>query len=549
MAQPARNGPTNATEPGAVQPPPPEACSDNPNNPAVESDVSRRPPHAPSAPEIFCPPTALHQSDDEASASASCSTAATDEPRAPSRRVRPYKSVPATFFAGSYYNGFKTIDEPPAISCTEEFMALYSLPAEALTYEPCAGDIITCFRNGDRERKVHNNTILTSVELDQLAAMKVEAKAQGLAFYPSVTSMATRFLSLARNDPNKAIKYMQETQRWREQYFQDGPVTDAQVEADLAHGIVYFTGRDQALRPAIVVRAARIPKQWYRDRSLDKFIRLLVFCMEYFLRYMVVPGRVENLSVIVDLSGLCLSQVPLGPLGEVYRVMSHHYSARVFKFYVCNMPPALSAIAGLARNFLTDRQKQKLNVLDDVKALRADFALHQLEEDFGGSRPNFSSFFPFALNPGPYTAGFAGAQDTSAAPDVHRVQSETGAIGRLWDPKQSAEQNTRLEYCVEAIPILERCGLPVPQELRVEFQTPTGTSTGKCFSATAARPPLSPRSATPCDDDISSQDATPVSPGEEPDAPFDFEGVGVDEVPSRPVLQDGGRGCLVCWSF
>lgn len=45
--------------------------------------------------------------------------------------------------------------------------------------------------------------------------------------------------------------------------------------------------------------------------------------MEYMLRYLVVPGRVENLCVIVDMKGVGLSQVarcalPLPPSASMW---------------------------------------------------------------------------------------------------------------------------------------------------------------------------------------------------------------------------------------
>lgn len=404
------------------------------------------------------------------------------------RRLRSLRTVPANFLEGSSYNGFKTIPEMHAFECSEGSMAPYSLPAEALTFVPASQDVITVFRNGDRERKIHNNVPLSKTETDQLAAMRREAKSRGLSFYPSVTAMATRFLSRARMDPCKAVKFMKDTQDWREQYFKNGPVTDEQIRQDMQHGIVYFTGRDSALRPTIVVRAARIPQQWYKDRCIDRFIRILIFCMEYFLRYMTVPGKVENLSVIVDLQGLGLPQVPLGPLGEVYKVMSHHYIGRVFKFYICNMSTTLGAIAGMAKSFLTDRQKQKLHILDDVRELRKEFALHQLEEDLGGTRPAVTQYLPFSLNPGPYTAGYEGEPDFTVEPEVHNILSLAGAIGKLWDPKCTEEQNCRLEYGPQAARIFRMCGLPLPLELRLELETPLSVVTGRCFQREPSDP-------------------------------------------------------------
>jgi len=148
--------------------------------------------------------------------------------------------------------------------------------------------------------------------------------------------------------------------------------------------------------------------------------------------------------------------------------MSQHYIGRVFKFYVVNMSSGLSMIAGMAKGFLTDRQKQKLNMLDDVSELRKEFAVSQLEQDLGGSRPEVKTFFPFDLLPGPFDAGYEGPPEADAVPNAHEILSHAGSMGRLWDPKLSAKDNTKFEYGHNALRTLERCNLPVPSELRYD---------------------------------------------------------------------------------
>jgi len=374
--------------------------------------------------------------------------------------------MPASLLDACSCNGFKAIPEIPSLECSEANIAPFTMPGEAFAFQPPPDAVVTHFKNGDSERKIHLNIELTGPELDRLNQMRQEAKTVGGEFYPSVASMATRFLSRARMDPKKAVKLMKATQEWRRDYFKNGPVSDAEIAEDIKHGIVYFTGRDCNLRPAIVIRAARIPQQWYKDRCVDRFIRMLIFCMEYFVRYMVVPGKIENLSVIVDLQGLGISQVPVGPLGEVYSVMSQHYIGRVYRFYCCNVSYMLSSIAGVVKGLLTDRQKQKLCMLDSVNELRKDFALHMLEEDLGGSRPGVTRFFPFPLEPGPFEAGHSAGPSRDAVPLAHEVLTVAGALGRLWDPKLSKQENRRLEYGPRAAEILESCGVPVPREAR-----------------------------------------------------------------------------------
>ncbi|CAE8585793.1 unnamed protein product, partial [Polarella glacialis] len=133
-----------------------------------------------------------------------------------------------------------------------------------------------------------------------LRLLQDEARAQGVALLPSVAAAATRYLSHARGDHKRALKLMEETQEWRLSYFQR-PLTGASLAEDLKLGIVYFTGFDKALRPVLVFRASRLPSAWHRERRYDKVIRVLLFCLEYFLRYMVVPGKIESLNVLVDL--------------------------------------------------------------------------------------------------------------------------------------------------------------------------------------------------------------------------------------------------------
>jgi hypothetical protein len=375
---------------------------------------------------------------------------------------------------GPITNGFITLKEAPALRCKESNVAPYTMPHEALNFVPQGEDIVCLFKNGDKERKIHNNIELDDAEKAALAELQREAKEQNCAFLPSITAMATRFLSRARGDPKKAITLMQATQSWRLEYFKSGPVADDQVAEDLRLGIVYFSGRDSSLRPTIVVRPRRIPQEWYKLKCIDRMIRVLIFCMEYMLWYMLLPGRIENTNVIIDLKGLGLSQLPIGPLNDVYKVMSHHYIGRVFKFYVVNLTWVLSTISGAVKALLTDRQKQKLCILDDVKALGKDFALHQLEEDLGGSRPVIEDFFPFPCPPGPFKKEDRSGPVKGAPEGSHKVLAPTAEArqGRLFDPSKSKEDNIALDYSEDAYDLFERCKLPIPPNCKKVQEPP-----------------------------------------------------------------------------
>eukprot|EP00747_Dinoflagellata_sp_TGD_P072006 gnl/TRDRNA2_/TRDRNA2_157289_c0_seq1.p1 gnl/TRDRNA2_/TRDRNA2_157289_c0~~gnl/TRDRNA2_/TRDRNA2_157289_c0_seq1.p1 ORF type:complete len:612 (-),score=88.95 gnl/TRDRNA2_/TRDRNA2_157289_c0_seq1:240-1805(-) len=400
-------------------------------------------------------------------------------------------------------NGFKSVPEPEAVRVSPEHIAPYTQPEEAFTFKPTSSGLIASFSNGDSERLIHCNVELNSSELKTLKKLQDLARRQGKAFMPSITSAATRYLSDSRDDHEKALTKMQATQDWRMEYFgRGGPISDERVMEDMKLGIIYISGRDSSLRPAIIVRPSRIPQAWYDAEDLDRFVRLVIFCLEYFLRYMVIPGRVESNVVICDLAGLSLSHVPLKALRAVHQILTGHYLGRNFRIYICNMPWVFKAIATIAIAILSDRQQQKLVFVgSDFQELRRDFAPHQLESDFGGTHPPFCDFYPFPLLPGPFGQKAKGPHQ-DAEPNLHEALDATGVRGRIWDPAASAATNTRLELARgEAVERLLQCcpelrsvaavgeeprpiaegdlaaGVPTGGK-HIDFVEPAGTSTG-----------------------------------------------------------------------
>mmetsp|Transcript_39253 Transcript_39253/g.108150 ORF Transcript_39253/g.108150 Transcript_39253/m.108150 type:complete len:494 (-) Transcript_39253:242-1723(-) len=412
-------------------------------------------------------------------------------------------------------NGFYSLPEPEAITVSEENIARLSLPQQALTYEPPEDLVVYKFKNGDKERKIHCHTELTEVELKQLSDMQREAIRQNLAFFPSVSVMATRYLSRARGDVKKALQLMTSTQEWRTKYFGSGPISDKSIEEDLGHGIVYFVGRDCGLRPTLVCRANRIPQTWYKEKQTDKLIRVLIFCMEYMIRFMLVPGRVEGNNLVVDLKGLSASQVPLKELSKLYSIMSSHYVGRVFKFYIINLSTMLSLIASAATGLLTDRQKQKMNILSNVKVMASDFALHQLEEDHGGSTKMYESFFPFPLQSGPFEAGDASGPEPDAVPRVDKVFTSQTCRGRLWDTKRSREENLEPVYALEAAEVFKQCNLPLPKLLEEKVQRAQRAAelrASKVSEKNGVSTPSTPRNAEVADTPASCLPTSPSNP-------------------------------------
>mmetsp|Transcript_26684 Transcript_26684/g.48922 ORF Transcript_26684/g.48922 Transcript_26684/m.48922 type:complete len:464 (-) Transcript_26684:82-1473(-) len=357
-----------------------------------------------------------------------------------------------------FINGFPALPEPVALSIEDSgSIATYSMPQEVLTFTPQPRDVVQPFGNGDSERMIFCNTELTKTELMWLDNCRAAAIANKEAFIPSVTVAAGRFLGDVGGNVNIALERMRDAQDWRLDYLQDGPITDTQVKDDLLKGIMYFAGRDASLRPLLVVRPSQIPVALARDPNCaDRFNRAFMFLMEYFLRYMVVPGRVENICVLLDLKDVSVKQVPLSALMEIKKVLSQQNAGRVYRFYICNMPVVLAAIATVVKAAMTERQRQKIRFIHDCKEMRQYFALHQLEQSLGGSRPSADRKFPFPLLPGPFDAGYAGGPRDNAVPNLHKLLTTEGARGRVWNPEKSKEDNTKLELALGGGAMLRR---------------------------------------------------------------------------------------------
>jgi hypothetical protein len=337
------------------------------------------------------------------------------------------------------------------------------VPQEALEFEADDATVVNRFRNDDSERMIHCNTKLDDSEILWLAQCRHEAARRGDVFLPSFILAAGRFLGDEKGDVHVALERMRAAQAWRLNYFQGGPILDSSIAGDLALGILYFGGRDLALRPALVVRPSRIPTHLVDENCSDRFNRLFLFCMEYFLRYMVVPGRVENIVVILDLANISLSQLPsISSLMEMKTVMCQQDAGRVFRFYIVNMPMILRAVSTVVQSAMTERQRQKMRFVRLFKDMRKDFALHQLEVDLGGTAPIHQTFLPFPLPPGPFEAGYRMGARLEPVANVHRA-FKVGPRGRLWDAGKSHRENTELEFTSEGTSILEECGLQAPQ--------------------------------------------------------------------------------------
>lgn len=353
-------------------------------------------------------------------------------------------------------NGFLTVRELPMVYAVPKNVAAYSMPLEAIMREPRESEIVNVFKSGGAERMIACNVELSDEEQIQMKRLRDLARARGVRLIPSIAANAPRFLGEAKGDHVSALDSMVATQEWRYSFFADGPIRDHEMLEDLQSGVVYFTGRDSALRPALVVRPSRLTSDQVDPKAPWRLTRLLVFCMEYFARYMMIPGRVESVCVVLDLLGITLAHIPRVALPEIHKALSRQPSGRVARFYVCHMPRLLNVISSLVQAQLTEKQRFKIMFVRRIEELAIHFAAHQLEKSLGGCRPNVTKFYPFPLEPGPFAARSTAMPNADAERGLHQALSPAGRRGRLWDTSKSKAENSRIEFGpkAEKFPVL-----------------------------------------------------------------------------------------------
>ena len=79
------------------------------------------------------------------------------------------------------------------------------------------------------------------------------------------------------------------------------------VEDFLTHGITYVYKRDKGHRPIIIINVERLIAA---ASDVETMVYLANFQIDYVIRNCLLPGVIENWTVIVDMNNVGLTQIP-----------------------------------------------------------------------------------------------------------------------------------------------------------------------------------------------------------------------------------------------
>lgn len=330
---------------------------------------------------------------------------------------------------------FSIVTGKHTLALTEPVGA-FVLPQEIFSFAPNACDEET------RERRICCHTPLRVEETSAIHACRDLAEEMGLAILPEMIPNIPRYLNMARGDTQRAVLALWDTQVWRTNFFAK-PLSDTEpLGEDLRSGFAYLASRDNNLRPVLIIRAS-VAESLSLNEPVRRCLQVLVFCMEFALRYMLLPGRAEQVSVVLDLMGAGMSAGRI--LRPVFKLLSRHYAGRFFKVYIINATMFFSPRWTFGKLASTLR----MNVLRHPSDLLGFVPDDQLEQKFDGNRPDVPQYYPFVFQPQ--------EPNGKAIPDCVSAVDDQTMIGALEDSPRWASA---------AADVFARCGLTIPDSMR-----------------------------------------------------------------------------------
>jgi len=299
-------------------------------------------------------------------------------------------------------------DQVPSIGGIVDLKRPHSeflLPSEVALFEPSQAEI---FHAGSGARQIFLNTPLTPAENAALSEMHAHLAKRGAGgemgdFPKYMEQHALRMLQTCKFNVPKAVEMMQTCIKERLHRL---PIAEADVEDDLRSGFIYWHGRDRKCRPCLVIRLERLGAI-ARDR--ERAVRAVMYTLEYALRYAMVPGRVENWVVIIDLANVMsvISPLHIGSLVSVATAigttLEKVYCGRMVWIKIINMPGG--ALLNRAINgSIPAEKKDKVGFPRDYKEdLAKHFEANQLEQRYGGIAPDLepAETYPYHFFPRP----------------------------------------------------------------------------------------------------------------------------------------------------
>lgn len=162
---------------------------------------------------------------------------------------------------------------------------------------------------------------------------------------------------------------------------------------------MYAYGRDAKMRPIIIIELRKMIDSEMSDAD---FMATLEILLSYTTQNALLPGQIEQYTVIVDARGIALYEVPINSLVGISKRLTIFYKHRSCQTLFIGVAWVIRAATKFVFKLMDPFQRQKLVMYgdDDFKdALDERIGLDYLEQKFFGNLPNLETHsFPPVYN-------------------------------------------------------------------------------------------------------------------------------------------------------
>ncbi|ANQ09322.1 Uncharacterized protein PCOAH_00034200 [Plasmodium coatneyi] len=277
----------------------------------------------------------------------------------------------------------------------------HTIDENVFFFEPKKEDV---YDENTNLRYIFHNTFISTDEEIAISEFKKYCKNKSLkinkAFFENE---CLRYLYSAQFDFAKALDLIKSNYEFRLSNIL--PIKEKDVINYINKGVIYWHGRDKKCRPILIINLLNV-----ESLDVERLTNLFFFCFEFFLKYLCIPGKIENYISLVDCSGISLSKFPMSTFMKLLEIMNSKYRCRLFRMYIIDAPKIFKTFGKSFLNFAPSYMTKKLKILDTNYAsyLREEIFETQLERRYGGVREiRDNVFYPFAFYPNCCCAGGA----------------------------------------------------------------------------------------------------------------------------------------------
>ena len=263
-----------------------------------------------------------------------------------------------------------------------------AIPSEELyRFFPPQDEIISIDKSDPSKnyRYIFNGQPKTDFEKKKLKELSEYESKTGKFNYPSnwLESDTMRLLQASEYDIKKTYSTIDENIKWLNSI----PKTiNNRIITLLNSGFMYVYGRDHHLRPIIVCSIKTLKKVLSQKYSFDEINQCIIYLMNYIIKYLLIPGQVENWIVFVDFEDVGISDV-----GEFKKILStlSKQRGRVFKNYFVNIGGFIKmSVKAAVSMFSSVARKLVILGSDELNKAQEIISPENLEKKYGGTGPD-----------------------------------------------------------------------------------------------------------------------------------------------------------------